>query len=416
MDKNDHLKVYLVGGALRDEFLSQPVTDRDWVVVGATTKDMQELGYRQVGKDFPVFLHPQTQEEYALARLERKISAGHQGFTFDTAATVTLEEDLLRRDLTINAIARSKDGTIIDPYGGLTDIESRVLRHVSPAFAEDPLRVLRVARFAAKLQPLGFSIAPETMQLMTEITQSGELTTLSVERLWSEFQRSLAYPNPQPFIDTLRSCGALAELFPELNDLYGIPQVAEFHPEIDCGIHNEMVLAQLCKVTDKPVMRFAALCHDLGKATTPKDILPSHYGHEERGADITKALAKRLRIPNDYRDLAVLTARYHSHCHRALELKATSVLKLLSALDAFRRPDRFEFFLLVCEADARGRKGLEDRSYPQADYLRKALKTLLALDSGNIAKSAQEQGKDVATGIRDARLTELKRFNRAYRQ
>ena len=408
--ENSAFSIYLVGGALRDEILAQPVADRDWVVVGATPQDMQAMGYRQVGKDFPVFLHPQTHEEYALARKERKVSAGHGGFEFDTSLSVTLEEDLLRRDLTINAIAKDRDGNLIDPYGGIKDIEMRVLRHVSEAFAEDPLRVLRVARFCARLKPLGFTIAGETLTLMTEITASGELQTLSVERVWSEFQRSLSYPDPQPFIDTLRHCGALQVLLPELNALYGVPQKAEYHPEIDCGIHNEMVLQQICAVSDDPVPRFAALCHDLGKATTPADILPGHHGHEERGAEISEKLAKRMRLPNDYRQLAVLVARYHTHCHRALELKATSVLKLLSNLDAFRRPERFELYLQVCEADARGRKGLEHRDYPQSNYLRDALSAAANINTAAIAADAKEKNRDIAAEIYNARVTALKIF------
>ncbi len=412
MAKNSPFNFYLVGGALRDEILAQPVADRDWVVVGATPKDMQEMGYRQVGKDFPVYLHPETHEEYALARTERKVASGHQGFEFDTSQSVTLEEDLLRRDLTINAIAKDSDGNLIDPYGGISDIELRVLRHVSPAFAEDPLRVLRVARFCARLKPLGFSIAEETVSLMTEITASGELETLSVERVWSEFQRTLTYPDPQPFIDTLRNCGALQVLLPEINDLYGVPQNAEHHPEIDCGIHNEMVLQQICTISNEPAARFAALCHDLGKATTPTEILPAHHGHEERGAKITETLAKRLHLPKDYGQLAMLVARYHTHCHRALELKATSILKLLSNLDAFRRPERFELYLQVCEADARGRKGFEKRNYPQPDYLRAALSAAESIDTAAIAAKAKEEKQEIAAAIRSSRVAALKLFKK----
>jgi len=370
------------------------------------------MGYRQVGKDFPVYLHPETHEEYALARTERKVASGHQGFEFDTSQSVTLEEDLLRRDLTINAIAKDSDGNLIDPYGGISDIELRVLRHVSPAFAEDPLRVLRVARFCARLKPLGFSIAEETVSLMTEITASGELETLSVERVWSEFQRTLTYPDPQPFIDTLRNCGALQVLLPEINDLYGVPQNAEHHPEIDCGIHNEMVLQQICTISNEPAARFAALCHDLGKATTPTEILPAHHGHEERGAKITETLAKRLHLPKDYGQLAMLVARYHTHCHRALELKATSILKLLSNLDAFRRPERFELYLQVCEADARGRKGFEKRNYPQPDYLRAALSAAESIDTAAIAAKAKEEKQEIAAAIRSSRVAALKLFKK----
>lgn len=410
LEKNTRLEVYLVGGALRDEMLELPVSDRDWVVVGAKAKDMQELGYRQVGKDFPVFLHPETHEEYALARTERKVSAGHQGFKFDTSLTVTLEDDLLRRDLTVNAIAKDANGTLIDPYHGVKDLEARVLRHVSPAFAEDPLRVLRVARFSAKLKPFGFSVADETMALMSEITHSGELQTLSVERIWAELQRAITYHDPQPFFDTLRECGALDSLLPEFAALYGVPQKAEYHPEIDCGIHTEMVLEQICKTSTDPVTRFAAICHDLGKATTPADILPGHHGHEERGAEITDELANRLRLPNDYRQLAVLTARYHTHCHRALELKASSVLKLIGNLDAIRRPARFEQYLQVCEADSRGRKTFEDRDYPQADFLRGVLVALQRLDTGAIAASAKRQERDIATDIRHEKLIAVKSY------
>ncbi len=398
------MKIYLVGGAVRDELLQQPVADRDWVVVGSTPSTMQELGYRPVGKDFPVFLHPDTKEEYALARTERKTAAGHQGFEFNTSTEVTLEEDLQRRDLTINAIARSDDGEIIDPWNGRQDLDNRILRHVSPAFAEDPLRVLRVARFCAKLAPLGFNIAPETLQLMRSLSDSGELATLAPERIFAEIALSLKYLDPVPFFDTLRACNALEQILPELNQLFGVPQVAEHHPEIDCGIHTMMVLTQTCHLTRDPAARFASICHDLGKASTPAEILPSHHGHEDRGADITEALCARLRAPNEYRHLAVTTARYHTHCHRALELKPGSILKLLLALDALRRPQRFELFLQVCEGDARGRLGFENRRYPQSDYLRGALAQLKKLNAGDIADQASAAGEDIAAAIRHARL------------
>lgn len=415
MTINADLKIYLVGGAVRDEILAQPVSDRDWVVIGSTPKTMQEMGYRPVGSHFPVFIHPQSHEEYALARTERKVSAGHQGFSFNTSPQVTLEQDLLRRDITINAMAKDCDGVIIDPYGGQRDIEARLLRHVSPAFAEDPLRVLRVARFSARFKPLGFSVATETLDLMQQIARSGELSSLSAERVAAELQAALSYKDPQPFFSTLRACDALAELFPEFDALYGVPQVAEHHPEIDCGIHNELVLQQIGRISDNPVAKYAALCHDLGKATTPKNILPSHHGHEERGADIAQNLSERLRLPNDYRRLAVLTARYHTHCHRALELKASTLLNLLSSLDALRRPEHFEIFLKVCESDARGRKGSENCHYPQADYLRNALKELAAVEAGTIASEAQQSGKDVAVEIRHARLDVIKKFVRKHK-
>lgn len=409
------MQIYLVGGAVRDELLNQPVSDRDWVVVGTTPATMQELGYRAVGKDFPVFLHPDTKEEYALARTERKTAAGHQGFEFNTAVEVTLEQDLQRRDLTINAIARSNTGEIIDPWNGRQDLHNKILRHVSPAFAEDPLRVLRVARFCAKLAPLGFTVAAETLALMRSLADSGELTTLTAERVFGEISLALKYQNPVPFFDTLRSCGALQHLLPELDQLYGVPQVAKYHPEVDCGIHTMMALTQTCHLTGDPAARFASICHDLGKASTPADILPSHHGHEDRGAEITDALSTRMRVPNEYKHLAIITARYHTHCHRAFELKAGSLLKLLTALDALRRPQRFELFLKVCEGDARGRLGFEDRPYPQADYLRGALSQLGKLNSGEIADQASAAGADIAECIKNARLQMIAAYRKQHR-
>lgn len=398
------MQIYLVGGAVRDELLNLPITDRDWVVVGTSTTTMQELGYRPVGRDFPVFLHPDTQEEYALARTERKTAAGHQGFEFNTSTEVTLEQDLQRRDLTINAIARSDQGEIIDPWNGRRDLQNRMLRHVSAAFAEDPLRVLRVARFNAKLAHLGFSVAAETLELMRKLSVSGELDALAPERIFTEIAHTLKYPNPAPFFDTLRDCGALEQILPELNQLFGVPQVAQYHPEIDSGVHTMMVLTQTCQLTDDPAARFAALCHDLGKGTTPADILPSHHGHEERGAALAEAVSARLRAPNEFRHLAVVTARYHTHCHRAFELKPGSILKLLLALDALRRPQRFEMFLIVCEGDSRGRQGFESRPYPQANYLRGAVAALKKLNSGDIADQASDAGENIADAIRHARL------------
>lgn len=409
------MQIYLVGGAVRDQLLGHQSSDRDWVVIGSSPLTMQELGYLPVGKDFPVFLHPDTKEEYALARTERKTTAGYHGFEFNTSSEVTLEQDLERRDLTINAMALNTNGEIIDPWNGREDLKNKVLRHVSPAFAEDPLRVLRVARFCAKLTPLGFTIAPETLTLMQNLSESGELATLAPERLFAEMAQSLSYPDPVPFFTTLRDCGALEKIFPELAQLFGVPQVAEYHPEIDSGIHTMMVLSQTCLLTKNQAARFASVCHDLGKGTTPDELLPSHHGHEERGAELATVVADRLKAPNEYRTLAVLTARFHSHCHRALQLKTGSLLKLLMSLDAIRRPERFELFLLICEGDARGRLGFEDRPYPQADYLRGVYSAVKAINAGEIAKQATEAGKPIADMIRDTRLQVISGYRKENR-
>ena len=404
------MKIYLVGGAVRDELLAQPVADRDWVVTGTTAADMQELGYQQVGKDFPVFLHPSTHEEYALARTERKTSAGYHGFEFNTSLQVTLEQDLARRDLTINAMARDENGALIDPCNGKRDLDDRLLRHISPAFSEDPLRVLRVARFCAKLAKFGFRIADETLELMRELSDSGELETLAVERVFSEVRTTLTYPDPQPFFATLRQCGALAILLPEIDRLYGVPQVEKYHPEIDSGVHTMMALHQTCLLTDSPVARFASLCHDLGKAETPAETLPHHYGHEERGAEISAQLAKRLKIPVEFRDLAAIAARYHTHVHRVLEMRPGKLLKLLLAVDCQRKPERFELFLRICEGDARGRTGFENRDYPQADFLRGAATTIGSIDVGTAAKKAKEAGSNVPDAVTRVRIDALKSY------
>jgi tRNA nucleotidyltransferase (CCA-adding enzyme) len=410
---DERLDCYLVGGAVRDQLLGLPIKDRDWVVIGSTPEHMQELGYRAVGKDFPVFLHPVTREEYALARTERKTAAGHGGFEFNTAPDITLEEDLIRRDLTINAIARTTDGEIIDPYHGVTDLENRILRHVSEAFAEDPLRVLRVARFCAQLTPYGFTLAPETIELMRQIGLSGELNALTPERVFAELERALGTPAPQQFFTALRSSSTLSYLFPEIDRLFGVPQRAEYHPEIDCGVHTMMVLDQVCRLSDDTATRFAAVCHDLGKATTPADLLPRHHGHEERGAKITTELCRRLRAPKQFRELAELTARYHTHCHNAFELRTGSLLKLLLNLDSLRRPDRFAQFVLICEADCRGRLGREQTPYPQADYLREAHRCLQQIEYGQIAQRRQSSD-DVAELIRREQLQVLAGFKKRY--
>lgn len=361
------MRIYEVGGAVRDRLLGRPIVDRDWVVVGAAPADMEALGYRRVGKDFPVYLHPETQEEYALARTERKTGPGYKGFSFETATTVTLEDDLRRRDLTINAMALDASGDLIDPYGGQADLQRGILRHVSPAFVEDPVRVLRVARFAARFD---FQIAAETAQLMRDIVTAGELDALVPERVWAELEKALCESKPRRFFEALRDCGALAVLVPELDRLFGIPQPPEHHPEVDTGVHTLMVLDQAVRLSPDTRVRFAALVHDLGKGTTPADLLPRHHGHEERSVTLIENFCDRYRVPNDYRELAALVARYHGHCRRVQELRLGTLLSTLKALDAFRRPERFEQFLLACEADARGRLGLEQRPYPQADYFR----------------------------------------------
>jgi tRNA nucleotidyltransferase (CCA-adding enzyme) len=379
------MKTYLVGGAVRDKLLGYPFSEKDWVVVGENPTTMEARGFVPVGKDFPVFLHPQTKEEYALARTERKTGHGYGGFTFYCDQQVSLEEDLRRRDLTINAIAEDEDGRIIDPYGGQKDLQEKILRHVSPAFAEDPVRVLRIARFAARYHHLGFRVADETLALMKDMVASGEVDHLVAERVWKEMQRALAEKSPEIFIQTLRDCNALASILPELDSLFGVPQTATHHPEIDTGIHTLMSLQQACKLSDETPVRFATLLHDLGKGTTPESEWPRHIAHEQRGIKLVEQLCDRIAAPKDHRELAQAVAKFHTHCHRAFELKPTTILKLLKQTDAFRRTHRFEQFLLCCEADARGRTGFENREYPQANYLRSALQSCLQIDLKTIA-------------------------------
>ena len=405
------MKTYLVGGAVRDEILGYPFTEKDWVVVGASVDDMIAAGYQQVGKDFPVFLHPKTKEEYALARTERKTAAGYKGFEVHAAPDVTLEEDLIRRDLSINAIAKDENGNYIDPYHGIDDIKNKTLRHVSDAFAEDPVRILRIARFMARYAHLGFSIADETLALMKAMVDAGEVDALVPERVWQEMQKALSEKTPAAFITSLRDCGALAKILPEVDCLFGVPQPPEHHPEIDTGIHTLMVLEQACKLSDDADVRFAALVHDLGKGTTPKNEWPRHIAHEARGADIVKNVCQRLRIPNDYRDLAERTARFHLHYHRALELKAATVVKTLEQLDAYRKPERFEKFLLAAEADARGRPGYEDKEFIQGDFFRQAF---AATKNINIAELRDQGFENMALAnkikeVRIAAVTELKK-------
>lgn len=372
------MEVYLVGGAVRDGLLGLPVSERDWVVVGATPAAMTDAGYRPVGRDFPVFLHPVTKEEHALARTERKIGRGYRGFEVHCAPDVELADDLRRRDLTINAMARDAAGALIDPYGGQADLEARVLRHVSEAFLEDPVRVLRVARFAARFAPLGFTVAPETNALMRQMVEAGEVDALVPERVWQETVKALSEPAPDAFLQVLRDCGALARVFPEIDRLFGVPQPERWHPEVDTGVHMLLVMRAAARLTPSPRIRFAALMHDLGKGETPANLWPRHVGHEERSATLLRKLSDRLRVPTDFRHLAELTARWHGIAHRALELRASTILELFEHCDAFRRPERFREFVVACEADFRGRTGWENKPYPEAELLNSALDAAIA--------------------------------------
>ncbi len=402
------MQVYLVGGAVRDEQLGIPHKERDWCVVGATPDELLAQGYQQVGKNFPVFIHPDSGEEYALARTERKTGPGYHGFAFDCSPGVSIEDDLLRRDLTINALAKDARGKLIDPYNGIRDIEQRVLRHVSDAFAEDPVRILRVAKFAARFKSLGFSIAPETMSLMCQMVSDGEVDALVPDRVWKETEAALSGQNVRVFFEVLRDCGALRVLLPEVDVLFGIPQPPQWHPEIDTGIHVLMVLDQAEALSRDLDVRFAALTHDLGKGTTPGYKLPSHPGHEVRGCELIRDIANRLPVPKTSRDLALLVAEFHTHCHRALELRAKTILKVLEKTDAFRRPERFEQFLISCEADARGRAGLENRRYPQADHFRGAYAAATTVDAGAVAR-AHDNSK-IPAAIRRARKSAVSEF------
>ncbi len=406
------MEVYLVGGAVRDKRLGLPVTDRDYVVVGSTPGEMVARGFKPVGADFPVFLHPETKEEYALARTERKSGHGYKGFTVYAAPDVTLEDDLRRRDLTINAMAETLDGRLIDPFGGARDLAERVLRHVSPAFAEDPVRILRVARFAARYAARGFRVAEETMALMRSMVAAGEVDHLVPERVWAELERALGEDTPSRFFEVLRACGAAAHLFPEVDALYGVPQPPEHHPEIDTGVHTMLVVDQAARLSRDTRVRFAALTHDLGKGTTPRAEWPRHIGHEARGAQLVDKLCARLRVPNEYRELAVAVARHHLLCHRIFELRPGTVLELLEALDAWRRPERVEMFAVACEADARGRTGLEDNPYPQRAELLRALHAARSVDTASIAAQAAAQGlagEAVGARIRERRIAAIKR-------
>ena len=381
------MKIYRVGGAVRDKLLNYPCFENDWVVVGSSPEEMIKLGYQPVGNDFPVFINAETGEEYALARTERKSGVGYQGFTFHTAPNISLEDDLIRRDLTINAIAEDEDGHIIDPYGGREDLSQKVLRHVSNAFVEDPLRVLRVARFAARYHHLGFTVAPETQTLMKSIVSSGELTHLVAERVWKETDRALCEQSPDLFIQTLRDCGALAALLPEVNNLFGVAQRADYHPEIDTGIHTLMALQQAAILSDKPAIRFAVLVHDLGKGITPDHILPSHSGHEARGLPLVKEVCDRLKAPNEHRQLAMTVTEFHLLCHKARELQPDTLLSLLKTVGALKSSTKLEDFLTCCTADAKGRTGFENRDYSSTPYLRAATKALQGIDISDIVNS-----------------------------
>lgn len=394
------MKTYTVGGAVRDKLLGRAVKDRDHVVVGATAEQLEQLGYKPVGRDFPVFLHPDSHEEYALARTERKSGRGYTGFIVHASPDVTLEQDLARRDLTINAIAEDEHGNLIDPFNGRADLQQHLLRHVAPAFVEDPLRVLRVARFAARLD---FRVADETRELMRTLSASGELETLTAERVWQEIERALSEPTPGRFIEVLRDCGALAVLLPEIDRLFGVPQPPQHHPEIDTGVHTLMALDQATKLSSEPVVRFAAMMHDLGKGTTPQNEWPRHIAHEHRGVKIIRSLCKRLKTPNAFCELAEMAAREHGRVHRAQEMRAGTIVDLFDQTDAWRRPQRFEQLLLVCEADSRGRTGLEDRDYPQAALLRQALQAAQAVDAGALA-AAGLSGKKIALELRKQRI------------
>jgi len=409
------MKIYLVGGAVRDALLGRPVHEQDWVVVGARPEELTSQGYRAVGKDFPVFLHPVTQEEYALARTERKSGQGHTGFICDFSPDISLEEDLIRRDLTVNAMAQNEDGTIIDPYGGQQDLQARLLRHVSPAFREDPLRVFRVARFAARYASLGFCIADETMTLMREMTASGELDSLTPERVWKETERALSEDSPDVYIRVLRDCGALAVWFPEIDRLFGVPQRPEYHPEIDSGVHTLMSVVIARRLSPEARVRFAALVHDLGKADTPATEWPRHIGHEERGVTRVRELSQRLRVPREFQALGELASRFHLDIHRADELRPATVLRKLVHMDALRRSERFAELLLVCEADARGRLGLEEKTYSASDYWRGALTALKSVSTAELQEKGLE-GEAFIKALEHAREQALHEWREQWRE
>lgn len=401
------LKIFLVGGAVRDKRLNLPVYDRDWVIEGATPEELIAQGFEQVGKDFPVFLHPKSHEEYALARTERKSGRGYTGFVTYFAPDVTLEQDLLRRDLTINAMAESADGTLIDPYGGIDDLNNKVLRHVSDAFHEDPLRVLRVARFAARFAHLGFQVAAETMALMTQMTADNELQNLTPERVWRETEKALMTQSPQIYFQVLRDCGALAILFPEIDNLFGVPAPEKWHPEIDTGIHTLMALAMAAKLTEEVDVRFATLTHDLGKGLTPPELWPHHHGHGPAGVKLVEALCQRMRVPNAVRELAKIVAEYHDLIHTVEKLRPVTLLKLFDSIDVWRKPHRLDQMIMTSEADARGRTGFENNPYPQGDYLRAAYKVAEGVSVRDVV-NAGFKGQQIREELQQRRLHALK--------
>ncbi len=401
------MNVYCVGGAVRDELLGLPIKDRDYVVVGSTVQAMLDAGYKPVGKDFPVFLHPKTHAEYALARTERKTAAGYKGFIVHASSEVTLEQDLARRDLTINAIAKASDGALIDPFNGVADSQAKVLRHVSDAFSEDPVRILRAARFAARFTD--FTVAPETMHLMCQMVNNGEVDALVPERVWQELSKGLMEAEPSRMFEVLRACGALQKILPELDKLWGVPQPPQHHPEIDTGVHVMMVIDYAAKQGFSLPVRFAALVHDLGKGTTPAAILPRHIGHEIRSLDLLKALAKRLRVPNDCKELAQIVAKFHGKLHAVPQMKPRTLLEFLIELDAIRQPQRFEDFLKACECDSRGRAGLESCALAEAELLKNVLRAALAVDAGAIAKTQSEPEK-IKNAVFEARLDAVKQL------
>lgn len=403
------MQIFAVGGAVRDELLGLPVVDRDYVVVGATPEEMVAAGFRPVGKDFPVFLHPQTHEEYALARTERKTAPGYHGFVFHASPEVSLEQDLARRDLTINAIAKAGDGSLIDPYHGIRDLDARVLRHVSPAFAEDPVRVLRVARFAARFQD--FALAPETLALMRAMVDQGEVDHLVAERVWQELAKGLMEARPSRLFESLRSCGALARILPEIDALFGVPQRADFHPEVDTGVHTMMVVDMTARLDLALAERFAALTHDLGKAATPPDVLPRHTGHEALSVALLGPLCDRLRVPSDCRDLALLVATFHGDIHRAAELRPATMVRVIERCDGLRRPERFAQVLSACECDYRGRLGFSERAYPQAALWQRALAAVRAIDAGAIARACSDPAQ-IPLRLHEARVAAVKALER----
>jgi len=400
------METYLVGGSVRDQLLGLPTKDQDWVVVGSTPEEMIALGFQPVGKDFPVFLHPETREEYALARTERKTGHGYRGFTVHAAPDVTLEQDLIRRDLTINAIALSETGEIIDPFNGQQDLKNHILRHVSPAFSEDPVRVLRLARFAARFD---FEIADETKQLIQQMVEGKELEYLVAERVWQELVKALSTSQPSRFFLALRETNALATIFPEIDRLFGVPQVPRWHPEIDTGVHVMLVIDQAARLTNDLAVRFAALCHDLGKGTTPADVLPQHIGHEMRSVELTKSLCQRIRAPKEYQDLAIKVAEYHTHLHLLFELRPATILKIFEALDAFRRPHKLEQFLLAGEADYRGRPGYEQTPMPEINMFKRCFEAAQAVTTHAFIKSGL-QGVEIANALRKQRISAIRQI------